>query len=542
MDDLDPDIPIARHTIATDSKIYSDLHETLKHKPGLKRKQDPWSYKYNIETTRMNTDPFVRKTFRSWNSDIYESVRGHTKRADISAGLQNFAKFSRHDYKLNSMPNKYREAYQKALKLAQHTFKSHEPLHRTSVPDVCDTMNLDSSAGFSFPGKKKSECVEQAYDTASYIAHFISSKKHVYIPPSKLALRGHLSETENLKTRAVWVYPFEISILEGKWALPYYSHLEQNVPEVHFGEGSMQNLAKHLMSGIANHDNAVEVTLDWSGFDTSVPNFLIDDAFDIIFSSFDEEYTNHHGVDIYGGHHMASKNLEIQKFIRNYFKYTKIMLPDGSIYAKSHGIPSGSFFTQAVGTIVNYIATLTLNIYFGWNGKRFRFLGDDSSFLVPNGRSKLDPEQIKKAAWEAFGLSLKTEKLRITHHQQQRKFLGYQCEGYRFIRPTDEWFKLVLYPERDVEYLEQSASRVLAYYLLGGCNDELYCQFFRNYLGRYPIINGRRLPLTRGLKRLFKYVLRLDFDYLEFPDFEKLDLLKVPFALSLGDEPFSFSY
>ena len=214
------------------------------------------------------------------------------------------------------------------------------------------------------------------------------------------------------------------------------------------------------------------------------------------------------------------------------------MLPDGSIYAKTHGIPSGTYFTQAIGSIVNYIAVMTLNYYFGWNAQRVKVLGDDSSFLCPNGRNKVNADATADAAWSAFGFVLSREKLRVATCQKERKFLGYQVQAYRYERPTLDWFKMVLYPERDVEFLEQSASRVFAFYLLGGVNDVEYCSFFKDYINRYPIIFGRTLPLTKGLRRLFKFVLREDIDNLFFPNMDALDPVKAIFSLSLGDKPF----
>jgi len=214
------------------------------------------------------------------------------------------------------------------------------------------------------------------------------------------------------------------------------------------------------------------------------------------------------------------------------------MLPDGSCYKKSHGIPSGSFFTQIIGSIVNYIAVRALDFYNEWNGRRFKVLGDDSSFLIPMGRGKVIPDRVAWQAWHFFGLTLKKEKLRIADRQSQRKFLGYEIQGYRYMRATEDWLAMVLYPERDVEFLEQACSRVFAFYLLGGCNDAVYCDFFHDFLNRYPAVWGKTLPLTSGLKRLFRFVLRYQVDSLQFPDLKNLDLLKVPFSLSLGDRPF----
>uniref|UniRef100_A0AAU8J5J1 RNA-dependent RNA polymerase n=1 Tax=Nigrospora oryzae partitivirus 2 TaxID=3231912 RepID=A0AAU8J5J1_9VIRU len=537
MDKVAPDLPFVKGDL--DSVDWDEFHNSLLSVPGLKRlRSDRWAYKYNVEQTRMNTDPFVRKSMKLWDEETYHSMGGFSKRSRLSTGLNSLKKFAVWEHKKSRMSQDFKDCYARALKDAKRVFTPHEKLKRASVPDVCDTMNLDSAAGFSFPGKKKSEVIEEAFDTASYMAHFLAAGKHIYILSSQTRPTGSLVWVDELKTRPVWVYPAEVTILEGKWALPYYKFLEEEVPTVHFGEGAMQSLAKTLVAGLATESECTEVTLDWSGFDSSVPNFMSEDAFDIIFNSFDETVVTHQGDVIFGGDYMASKQVAIKDFITTYFKKTKIMLPDGSVYQKFHGIPSGSFFTQAVGSIVNYLAVMTLNYYFGWNVQRVRVLGDDSSFLIPIGAGKVTAEAVSTAAWSMFGLTLKKEKLRIAEKQSQRKFLGYQVQAYRYERPTEDWLRMVLYPERDVEFLEQSASRVFAFYLLGGVNDAVYCNFFRDYINRYPVIFGKTLPLTKGLRRLFKFVFRYTLDSLVFPDLSGLDPMKVPFALSLGDAPF----
>jgi len=486
----------------------------------------------------MNTDPFVRKAMKLWNNETYEAARGYTKRATLDVALMNLFRYSGSDKSFGSVPSDYRNALEQAIFRARKVFIPEDKLIKVSLAHGTDSMNLDSAAGFSFPGKKKSEVVQEAYDIAAYLQHQVQRGRHVYRPPCKIALRGHLTSVEEPKSRPVWVYPFELSILEAKWAIPFYKHLETNVKEVHFGEGAMPRLAQLLMGGLSDQTESAEVTLDWSSFDSSIPSWLIKEAFDILHDCFDDSYADVDGTAVYGGAVMVEKNSQLWKFIVEYFIKTPIMLPNGDVYVKTHGIPSGSFFTQAVGTIVNAIIVYSLDIYYGWNGRRFRFLGDDSSFLIPIYRNQINPTKLADTANSVFGVTLKIEKLHIATTQLERKFLGYRCQGYRFIRSDHEWITNVLYPERDIESLEQSASRVLAYYILGGCNSEPYCSFFHDYFRRYPQIQGRKVEPTRSLKRLLRYVLRMPLDYLELPDLRLLDVFSVATSLSLGDPPF----
>jgi len=515
----------------------SDFLTDIIGSPGLRNvKKSPYCYSYNVEETRMNCDPFVRKSLKLWNSSISETFIGYSKRAELSVALKTLLKF-KFPERLKSNDKSFLSAYEKALAKTRSVFLPSEPLYRISTPNACDTMHLDAAAGFSFPDQTKSECVEEAYDVASYIQHMVEHDKKYFVPPCKLAVRGHLSAPEQEKSRPVWVYPFEISILEAKWAIPFYQHLEQNVSQVHFGHDSMPRLAHMMMQGLADDFECVEVTNDWSAFDSSIPKWLMDDAFDIIWDSFDNSWTAHDGQLIHGGDIMIEKNLKLYNFIKSYFMFTKLMLPSGSLIAKRHGIPSGSFFTQSIGSIINYLVNTTVSEYFDLLARRLVVLGDDSSFLVPGFATKnLNVDKISNFSYRYFGLTLKRDKFRCTTKQSERKFIGYQCQGYRFTRPVEEWFTMVLFPERDVEFLEQSASRVIAYYIIGGVNDEWYCSFYRTYFRHYPQLHGQTVYLTKGLKRLFKYVLRLPVKGFKIADISEFDPSRVPYLLSLKDD------
>jgi len=100
------------------------------------------------------------------------------------------------------------------------------PFPITSFEDVLEgDITLNTSAGFSFPGFKKSEIIEEAFFMSRKMFHNICRDIPVYHPPSKLAFRGHLSHITEKKVRPVWNFPFEILILESVMSKSFYKNL-----------------------------------------------------------------------------------------------------------------------------------------------------------------------------------------------------------------------------------------------------------------------------------------------------------------------------
>lgn len=80
---------------------------------------------------------------------------------------------------------------------------------------------------------------------------------------------------------------------------------------------------------------------DFSKFDQTVPDWLIHDIFNMFREMFDPKW---------------KKRLD---WIEWNFINTKLILPDKQVLEKHKGIPSGSYFTQAVGTLANIMMMLT---------------------------------------------------------------------------------------------------------------------------------------------------------------------------------------
>lgn len=79
--------------------------------------------------------------------------------------------------------------------------------------------NLNTSPGFSFKqGLTKGDVLPSAYVLARTLAHRVKQRYSIFWPPCMMGCRGHLSSLEKPKTRPVWVYPFEIVLIEKMFA------------------------------------------------------------------------------------------------------------------------------------------------------------------------------------------------------------------------------------------------------------------------------------------------------------------------------------
>lgn len=91
-----------------------------------------------------------------------------------------------------------------------------------------------------------------------------------------LATRGHLREKTDPKTRVVMNMAFESVIIEnmiGRKVIEYFKSRSDH--PIFFGAKSMERLPR-----LTHPDNYnYKVTLDWSEFDSTIPRFLLEDAF-----------------------------------------------------------------------------------------------------------------------------------------------------------------------------------------------------------------------------------------------------------------------
>lgn len=90
------------------------------------------------------------------------------------------------------MPAKFKKAYDNAATQVLQYFTDAvgtQPL--SSYEDVMSSMpNIDSAAGFTFPGKSKRQVQKDAFHLARGIAHKVKNFLSYYQVPSKFGMRS----------------------------------------------------------------------------------------------------------------------------------------------------------------------------------------------------------------------------------------------------------------------------------------------------------------------------------------------------------------
>ena len=230
------------------------------------------------------------------------------------------------------------------------------------------------------------------------------------------------------KTRLVWGYPQAMTILEAQFAYPLSQSLLNIMTPYCFGLHKADLMAR--AQSIANAN--IRVGLDFSGFDATVPKLLIYKAFDILKTWFRP---------------MTEEELLSWKRIVWYFINTPILMPDGYVYQKHTGVPSGSFFTQMIDSIVNFIVVEYIHRKSVCQFTRLDnilVLGDDSLCTWSKWPQLAD---LQSYASE-LGFRLNVKKSLVTRFGHGFDFLGHHWEAGLPHRDLRELAKRAIFPER----------------------------------------------------------------------------------------------
>lgn len=159
------------------------------------------------------------------------------------------------------------------------------------------------------------------------------------------------------------------------------------------------------------------------------------------------------------------------KYLIDYFIRTPTRLSNGERYRKSSGVASGSYFTQIIDSVVNWIVTVYALKKCGCVPEDIIVLGDDS--LVRLNKS-VDLNMFAKYV-ELLGMIVNVEKTQVETNLSNVKFLGYKISNGIPNKPEHEFWASLRYPEYPDKSFDEYATRASGLLLATfGVHEEFY--------------------------------------------------------------------
>lgn len=354
------------------------------------------------------------------------------------------------------------------------------------------TSNHSGSAGLTNYGKKKHESEYRAYERG--LQQLKGEKK----PEPCIAFKRTQFDD---KTRLVWGYPYAMTAIEGIFARPLINQFKSGGTPMAFGTETGVLGAKLRVSG---YHNRYAYTTDVSSFDASAPKKLIEVAFNILATWFDLEQVEPTSGVMYA---------QAYEMVRDYFIHTPIIMPDLNVYkGKKHGVPSGSYFTQLVDTIINviYVGAIShrFNLFVG--KEDVNVLGDDVIFW---SNRKIALEYMTQFASQLFSVEFNLKKSKSFRYDEIIRYLGRDWDNGVPTIELDEILIRMTQPESYRKYPKDPDAELRQIYL----TLLSYCAVYND---AYPILIqalGDKVKWYVSETNIEEYIYKLGED-LEIPD------------------------
>lgn len=222
------------------------------------------------------------------------------------------------------------------------------------------------------------------------------------------------------------------------------------------------------------------LSIDYSKFDQTIPGWLISIVFDLLFSFFAKGYTTDEDVDVMN---MVKHDFIVKKFA--FWENDQVKL----MHAVD-GIPSGSMFTNIVGSICNYLMVNTYMAKIGRLGQvHLNICGDDNLIFSD---FKVDIDELSSYLNKVFGVEINAEKCSHGTASDDPEYLSrFWTENRQEYRDPKELIKTALYPERFRDYSKETMPEdvlfALIYTYYAGMEELIRCgDFFNDYHNLRP--------------------------------------------------------
>lgn len=359
--------------------------------------------------------------------------------------------------------------YESVLKMLEQEFDINTKVSIMPITQVMEKVPQSTSAGLPYMQngiKTKGDAIKMDRNNLLKQLH----EKDIKFPDCAAFARSHIGSYDVNKVRPVWAYPLLAILGEGTFALPIIKELTSQKIGHHtaYGmemmKGGMTWINNEALNYRRQNPGSQYLMTDYSSFDSTVPSWIIRDCFSILEQKIDFESTDN------PQHH---RNLFKQ--VVDYFINTTVRNTDGRRFQKDHGIPSGSMFTNIIGTMVNYIVSkVTLRYKCGVYTDFEVYFGDDALIGLPS-TVIINLEDIRDFVKKYFGMRVNSNKSYTTTNHLNIHFLGYYNDYGTPKKLDRELFASMLMPQYLKDEWSYTVSRALGCLLAsGGSNSNVF--------------------------------------------------------------------
>lgn len=334
-----------------------------------------------------------------------------------------------------------------------------------------------SAAGYGYPGRKGDPGnYEKAKRTAITIAEALDHDRS-YGPraiqestPDIAFTRTQMSQLKaKTKVRNVWGEAFHYVLLEGLFADPIIRQFKRMTTFYFIGRDPLLAVPA-LIEEIVSQKDYVYM-FDWSGFDATVQEWEIRFAFDCLAALIRFPSNVEH---------------QIWCFLIELFIYRKIAGPNEVLYLKTQGIPSGSCFTNIIGSITNYVR---IQYMFQCLTKREAMVfthGDDS--LVGVDVTQYVPLTRFHEVATPLGWILNLSKSDVSKKNEHISFLSRTVRDRQNFREELACLRMLIYPEHPVNEGALSALRAQSIYQDAGYSSQYLFKIIMYLKSKYGML------------------------------------------------------
>lgn len=401
------------------------------------------------------------------------------------------------------------KAFDTVARMFRRHFGEMSPL---SVDQSVSRLPSDTSAGPPFKsGVRKGEARNGIKRLVKTQWRRAKSGLPLMVLPCRAGVRRQLRLKGENKPRLIWAFPGYINVLENQFSGPFVAAAK---PPFLGWSINWLDEGRSLLRVKDHHWKCHSIAqIDFSGFDSSVPTRLIRLAFCVI----------RHCLKL-----DSTQNLMLNQ-LEDYFIHTPLIFYN-KIVVKHRGIPSGSSFTQLIGSICNMIACY----YSSLKGKRYGilpqyscWLGDDSLVSLDEGMAKEEFDDLFLAHFSDLGLTVSSEKTNyvvntpLLYLRDPIKFLGREIQygRYEYKMDREKLSAQVMWPEKPDRTRYDTAARLIGLVWAYGMYKPYYVWYHKLY-SKLHIRDQDKIVIRREVTRFVYHIVGSQVDLSRFPQFE----------------------